>query len=42
MTAYPFSRKYSAEAEPLVPTLKLSTKRTVFCSIGTVVPPDYK
>lgn len=39
---YPLSRKYSADAEPLVPALKLSTKRTVLCSKGTVVPPDYK
>jgi len=40
MTTYPELRKYSADAEPLVPILKLSTNRTVFCSIGTVVPPD--
>lgn len=39
---YPLSRKYSVDAEPLVPALKLSTKRTVLCSKGTVVPPDYK
>ena len=40
ITWYPASRKYSAEADPLVPALKLSMKRTVFCSRGTVVPPD--
>ena len=33
---------YSAELEPLVPWLKLSRKRTVSFSRGTVVPPDYK
>jgi hypothetical protein len=32
--------KCSAEAEPLVPWLKLSINRTVFSSSGTVVPPD--
>ena len=42
MTWYPISRKYSAEAEPLVPALKLSINLTVFCSKGTVVPPDCK
>ena len=42
MTAYPCSRKYSAEEAPRVPALKLSTKRTVLCSSGTVVPPDWK
>lgn len=31
---------YSAEAAPRVPAEKLSTKRTVLCSRGTVVPPD--
>jgi len=33
---------YSAEAEPLVPMLKLSINLTVFPSSGTVVPPDCK
>ena len=32
---------YSAELDPLVPWLKLSKKRTVCFSRGTVVPPDY-
>jgi len=32
---------YSAEAEPLVPALKLSTNLTVWFSSGTVVPPDF-
>jgi hypothetical protein len=40
MTAYPFNKKYSADADPLVPAEKLSKKRTVFASKGTVVPPD--
>lgn len=40
ITKYPASRKYSAEADPLVPALKLSMKRMVLCSKGTVVPPD--
>lgn len=40
ITQYPFSRKFSVDAEPLVPALKLSTNRTVLCSRGTVVPPD--
>lgn len=31
--------KYSVEAAPLDPTLKLSRKRTVLLSNGTVVPP---
>lgn len=41
MTAYPCSRKYSVDAAPRLPALKLSTKRTVLCSKGTVVPPDW-
>lgn len=32
---------YSAEAEPRVPAEKLSMNLTVFCSTGTVVPPDW-
>jgi hypothetical protein len=40
ITAYPVFKKYSAEAEPLVPALKLSTNLTVFNSNGTEVPPD--
>lgn len=32
--------KYSADAEPRVPMLKLSMNRTVFSSRGTVVPPE--
>lgn len=39
ITAYPCSKKYSAETDPLVPALKLSTNLTVLCSKGTVVPP---
>lgn len=35
-------KTHSVEADPLVPALKLSTKRTVLSSIGTVVPPDCK
>jgi hypothetical protein len=31
---------YSAEADPLVPILKLSIYLTVLPSKGTVVPPD--
>jgi hypothetical protein len=31
---------YSAEVLPLSPVLKLSMKRTVFFSKGTVVPPE--
>ena len=34
------ARTHSADAEPLVPAEKLSTKRTQLCSNGTVVPPD--
>lgn len=41
ITAYSWSKKYSADADPLVPALKLSTNLTVLCSKGTVVPPDY-
>ena len=33
-------RKYSHDAAPRVPVLKLSMNRTVFCSKGTVVPPE--
>jgi hypothetical protein len=40
MTAYPNLRKYSTEAAPLEPVEKLSIKRTVFFSKGTVVPPE--
>ena len=40
MTANPFLRKYSADADPLVPALKLSTNLTVLISKGTVVPPE--
>ncbi|KAH9437019.1 hypothetical protein MCOR02_000680 [Pyricularia oryzae] len=36
----PASRKYSAEVAPRVPALKLSMKRTVWRSRGTVVPPE--
>jgi hypothetical protein len=32
---------HSAEADPRVPAEKLSTKRTVLYSKGTIVPPDY-
>ena len=32
---------YSADMDPLVPLLKLSTCLTVCCSRGTNVPPDY-
>lgn len=39
ITAYPCSKKYSAERDPLVPALKLSTNLTVLCSRGIVVPP---
>ena len=35
------SDTYSADEAPLVPAEKLSTKRTVLCSRGTVVPPDF-
>lgn len=35
-----FLQGYSADEDPLVPTLKLSMKRTVRLSKGTVVPPD--
>ncbi len=38
----PSLKGYSADLDPLAPELKLSMKRTVFFSIGTVVPPDYK
>lgn len=31
--------QYSAEADPREPALKLSTKRTVLCSKGEIVPP---
>ena len=40
ITAYPFSKKYSALVAPLVPALKLSINLTVLFSNGTVVPPD--
>lgn len=40
MTAYPDSKKYSADVAPRVPALKLSMKRTVCFSSGTVVPPE--
>ena len=42
ITVYPFSKNHSADADPLVPALKLSTNLTVLCSRGTVVPPDCK
>jgi len=40
MTAYPCDRKYSADVAPRVPAEKLSTKRTIWFSRGTVVPPE--
>ena len=40
MTAYPASRKCSADVAPRVPEEKLSINRTVLCSSGTVVPPE--
>ena len=41
MTAHSSLRKYSTELAPRFPLLKLSMKRTVLDSRGTVVPPDY-
>ena len=36
---HPWAKKCSAEAAPRLPVLKLSMKRTVFFSRGTMVPP---
>ena len=35
-----YKKGYSADSAPLDPELKLSIKRTVLVSKGTVVPPD--
>eukprot|EP00982_Pelagococcus_subviridis_P004790 29345-Pelagococcus_subviridis.AAC.4 len=40
MTAYPRSRRHSADAAPRVPLLKLSINRTADLSSGAVVPPE--